>query len=89
VAESGFERFKFDPAGYRAVLRSSEVEADLRRRAQRVKASAEGTGLLPSTIFLLADTTKGKNRVGATVIGVPMRLEVAHRILGRAIDTAR
>lgn len=90
MARPGFERFKHNRAGYLAVLKSSGVEADLGRRAQRVRAAAQSQ--IPADedgIELIADTQVGKTRAGATVIGIPMRLEVDHRILGRAIDAAR
>lgn len=90
MAGPGFERFRHNRAGYLAVLKSGGVKADLGRRAQQVKAAAQSQ--IPAgerDIELIADTQVGKNRAGATVIGIPMRLEVDHRILGRSIDAAR
>lgn len=87
-----FERFEHNWAGYRAILRSDGVRADLQRRADAVAQAARSR--LPRSyhgrnIRILADTTRGRNRAGATVIGVPMRLEKALRILGSSIDAAR
>jgi hypothetical protein len=90
MATSGFERFVHNSAGFRAVLRSDEVRGDLQRRADAV-AHVVRNRLPPAgrPIRIVADTTKGRNRVGATVLGVPMRLEKKYRILGSAIDAAR
>lgn len=81
--------FRHNRAGYRAVMRSKSVQQDLQRRADRVRAAAESQLPAGSGVELLADTTVGRNRAGGTVLGVPMRLEVAQRILGSAIDAAR
>lgn len=86
---SGFERFKHNRAGYRAVMRSAETRSMLQARADNVRRAAEGQLPAGTDVYLLADTTVGTNRAGATIIGVPMRLEQAHRILGSAIDAAR
>jgi hypothetical protein len=88
MATSGFVRFKHNPAGYRAVLRSEAVRVDLDTRAQRVKAAADAE-LSDPRIRIVADTTVGRNRAGATIIGVPLRIERSRRVLGRAIDAAR
>lgn len=89
MAKSGLERFVHNRAGYRAVLRSSGTASMLLAKAEAVRRAAEGQ-LPPDTdIYLLADTTVGQNRAGATVIGVPMRLERDRRVLGSAIDAAR
>jgi hypothetical protein len=84
-------KFTHNRAGYREVMKSASMRADLQARADRVRATAEA--LLPDEPgrdpYLLADTNVGRNRAGATIIGVPMRLEVERRILGQAIDAAR
>lgn len=85
---SGFVRFKHRSAGYRAILRSDTVRADLQTRADRVKTAAE-TQLAGDGVTIIADTTVGRGRAGGTVIGVPMRIEARKRVLGRAIDAAR
>jgi hypothetical protein len=85
---AAFERFKHNPAGYRAILRSEAVRADLDSRAQRVKVAADNQ-LAGQRITVIADTTVGRNRAGATIIGVPTRIEKARRVLGRAMDAAR
>lgn len=81
---SGFEKFKISSPGARALMRSDGVRADLQRRAENVSRAAEAS----SGIMLTADTYIGKNRAGATVIGVPMPIEQDRRILGGAIDAA-
>lgn len=84
---SGFDRYKHNVAGYHALMRSDGVRDMLQGRADQVRQAAEGQ--VPADVYLLADTTRGRNRAGATIIGVPMRLEKRHRILGSAIDAAR
>lgn len=88
----GIAKFKHNPDGFRAVLRSGEVQADMGRRAQNVARQARGrmpTDERSRGIKLIADTHMGRNRAGATVIGVPMWMEKRHRILGASIDAAR
>jgi len=87
MATSGFERFEFSRAGYRAILRSDGVRDMLQDKADAVRQAAERH--VPDGVYLIADTNVGANRAGATVIGVPMRLEQAKRVLGSAIDAAR
>lgn len=82
------EKFVYSSAGYIEIMKSSGVRSDLQSRAERVRAHAEAE-LVGEDVQLIADTTVGRTRAGATVIGVPMRLEVERRILGRAIDAAR
>jgi hypothetical protein len=81
------EKFTHNRAGYRAVMRSAGVRNMLLGKAEAVRAAAERD--VPADVYLLADTTVGTNRAGATVIGVPMRLERERRVLGSAIDAAR
>lgn len=89
MATSGFDRFVHNRAGYRAVLRSPGTAKMLQVRAEAVRRAAESQLPADTDIYLLADTTTGQNRAGATVIGVPMRLERLRRVLGSAIDAAR
>lgn len=90
MAEAGFDRFKYSQRGYIEVLKSDGVRAHLQLLADGVKRSADadlaraGAG----DIELIADTSTGRTRVGATVIGVPMRIEARERILGRALGGA-
>jgi hypothetical protein len=85
--------FRHDSNGYRAVLRSAEVRADLQRRADNVARAARGrlsgVGNEGSGVHLIADSFIGRNRAGATVIGMPMRLERKYRILGSSVDAGR
>lgn len=83
--------FKIDGAGARKILRSEGVRADLQRRADRVRTAAEAA--LPETgdawsRGIIADTSVGVARAGATVIGVWLPVEEEHRVLGGAIDAA-
>ena len=84
---SGFEKYKHNLAGYHELMRSDGVRDMLQEKANRVHEAASGQ--VPTDVYLLADTTRGRTRAGATIIGVPMRLEKRHRILGSAIDAAR
>lgn len=71
-------------AGVRALLRSAEVAADLRSRAERV-ASAAGPGHV-------VDSDVGTNRARAAVIadsGDARRRQAVDRSLLRALDAAR
>lgn len=71
-------------AGVRALLRSAEVSADLRSRAERV-ASAAGPGHV-------VDSDVGTNRARAAVIaasGDARRRQAVDRSLLRALDAAR
>jgi hypothetical protein len=91
VTGSGFDRFQHHWPGYRAVMRSTAVRTDMQRRADAVARVVRGrlpAGNEGAHIRILADTTVGRNRAGATVIGVPMHLERKYRILGSAIDAA-
>lgn len=80
----GFERFTIDSKGAKALLRSDGVREDLQRRAEQVKAAAQGQ----TRRELIADSYIGTGRAGATVIGVSETEEAAERILGTAIDAA-
>lgn len=84
MASSGFEKFKISSAGARALLRSDGVRADMQRRADAVLRVAQSQ----TDAELTADSVIGPGRAGASVFGVPMREEQAHRILGGAIDAA-
>jgi len=83
-------KFVMRSAGAREVLRSPGVRADLRARAQRVKAVADAElATLDApypAVRVISDT--GPGRAGATVTGVPLPLEHSRRILGGAIDAA-
>lgn len=83
------ERFKLDSAGARRILRSPGVQRDLQRRADRVKAAARAQITDLDDWEVIADTRVGRNRAGALISGVPMRVEADRRILGSAIDAAR
>lgn len=86
-----FDRFKHQWPGYRDVLRSEAVRADLQTRADEVARSVRGrlpTGYQSRGVYIIADTIVGRNRAGATIIGVPMRLEKKYRILGSALGVS-
>lgn len=86
---SGLTKYTHKYAGYKAVMRSGGCRAMLQAKAEAVQAAAEAQLPADSEIYILADTTIGATRAGATIIGVPMRLEQDRRILGSAIDAAR
>lgn len=88
-----FLGFKMRSPGYKAVLRSSEVQADLERRAQDVAKRAKemydaGDGIREVN----ADSYRGKGRAGATVIALGPEVgivEAERRVLGNSINAAR
>lgn len=82
------ERFQLNSPGMREILRSDGVQQLLQAKAGKVKAQVDAE-LAGEGLNIIADTQVGRNRAGATVIGVPMRIEADRRILGRAIDAAR
>lgn len=82
------ERFKLNSPGLRSILRGPEVRGMLQGKADRVKAAADAQ-MGGEGVDIIADTYVGRSRAGATVIGVPMRIEADRRVLGRAIDAAR
>ena len=76
--------FKRNSAGIRQLLRSSEVEANLRARAERIAAAA-GPGHE-------VDSRIGANRARASVATATfeaMQSEATDRTLTRAIDAGR
>lgn len=90
MARAGLERFELRRRGAIVLMRSDGVRSDLEGRARRVKAvvDAELATLDAPYPQVVADTTVGATRAGATVIGVPMPLERSRRILGQALDAA-
>lgn len=76
--------FKLNSDGVRTLLRSSEMEADLRARAERIAAAAGPGHAVESQI--------GVNRARASVrteTFEAMREEATNRTLTRAIDAGR
>lgn len=84
------EKFRINSAGARDLLRSEGVRLDLLARAERVRvvAEAETRALDAPYPALVVDSYVGRDRAGATVLGVPLPLERSRRILGGAIDAA-
>jgi len=77
-------RIVLNRRGMRELLRSPEVLADLKRRAEQIAAAA-GDGMEPSAMV-------GKNRARASVITATpsaRRAEAVTRALTRAIDAGR
>lgn len=77
-------RIKINSAGARTILRSSEVEADLLARAQRIAAHA-GPGHV-------AESTRGRNRalaIAVTDTFEAMHHEATDRTLTAAIGAGR
>lgn len=76
--------FTLNRKAIKALLRSDEVEAELRRRAERVAAAA-GPGHR-------VDSGKGPSRARAAVITdttAARRAEAKHRTLTRALNAAK
>lgn len=80
-------------SGYKAVLRSQEVQSDLERRASVVASRAKEMYHGDDGIReIQADSYRGKGRAGATVIALGPdvgRIEAERRVLGNSIDAAR
>ncbi|HLS46088.1 MAG TPA: hypothetical protein VK045_11695 [Ornithinicoccus sp.] len=77
-------RIEMNPAGFQAILKSAEVQADLGRRAEAI-ANAAGDGMD-------VDVRVGRTRARASVrTGSPeaMRAEARDKTLTRAIDAGR
>lgn len=90
AARPGLTRFEYNSAGYVKVMKSAGVQADLARRAAAVRSAilARYTDRAPDW-EVTADVKVGRNRARAVISGVPMRDEIAERILGGALDAAR
>jgi hypothetical protein len=86
TAGPGLLSFKHSRKGYIAVMKSEPVRADLQRRAEAVAAVVRAK--VPGS-DITADARVGRTRAGGSVFGVPMRVEVESRVLGRAIGSAR
>jgi hypothetical protein len=82
------QRFKHSSKGFVAVMTSGQMRDDLQGRADKVKAAVEADLGPDSDREIIADTTVGKSRAGATIIGVSMEDEAKRRVLGRALDAA-
>jgi hypothetical protein len=89
------DSFEFKPnrAGIRALLSTPAVQADLLRRAEKVKAAAEPRFKAEDpTIRVTADVKVGAVRAGASIGAIgrnALEIERRSRILGGAIDAAR
>lgn len=82
--------FKLNQAGLREILKSANVQADLKRRAEKIAATADQDAGL--TDGFLAEVTVGSVRAHGqvfTATAEAMVAEAAHRTLTRAIDAGR
>lgn len=79
--------FKRDRKGFAEVLKSDGVRQDLESRADRVRSKAQAS-VADEGVEVRSDSYVGRSRAGATVWGVPMRIEMDERTLGSAIDAA-
>jgi hypothetical protein len=89
MSKGGLERFVVNRAGLKAILKSPGVAADLKPRADRVAAVLRSELAGEDDWEIVSDVRVGRNRAGALVSGVPMRIELKRRIMGSAIDSAR
>lgn len=83
-------KVKLNRAAVRELLRSSEVEADLLRRAQAIAATADGIASDPGGHH--ADSVIGRNRARAAVATVTAKAreaEAKDRALTRSLDAGR
>lgn len=79
--------FKLNSAGVRKILRSVEMQAELKRRATAIANSAQ---LQPGEKPLVVEATEGKNRARATVFRPGgLTKEADDRALGNALDAGR
>lgn len=84
--------FKLNSKGVREVLRSPEMEAELRRRAERVAQAARPNAKYTDghPIPLIVESSQGRNRARATVFAPGgLTAEADNRFLGSAVDAAR
>lgn len=86
-------RIQVNYEGIRELLRSPEIEQDLGRRIERVKASAESSGVKVDgePVPIVTDTSVGSVRARAYArIDHPasMAIEARHGVLTRALDAA-
>lgn len=88
-------RFRHSSAGFRAVMRSNGVRADLERRAEQIAAVAgpqfADEDLSGEPVTMDTSSYVGTNRASASVAAVhpaAMVIEQRKRILGGAIDAA-
>lgn len=86
-------RVVLNRAGVREMLRSKEVERDLKVRAERVVAAAEAHAVPPheGKVDYYAETSRGATRARALVIADhpgALGQEEQYRILGSSIDAA-
>jgi len=80
----GVERFKLNSRGVRALLRGPEMQAELKRRAERVVASAGPEFEIGASV--------GKNRARVAVLARTRKAreaEAKFRRLTRGVDAAR
>lgn len=78
-------RIKLNSAGVRQLLRSAELQADLKRRGEKVASAAGGEGYE-------AELKVGRTRASVTVVAVTgetMRKEARTRGLIRALGSGR
>lgn len=83
-------RVKVNRTAVRTLLRSSEMRAELERRARRIAAAADANAGTPGGHRV--DSDIGKNRARAAVITATpkaMHQEATKRSLTRAIDAGR
>ncbi len=84
------ERFQLNSRGMGELLRSKGVRDLLQSKANKVADAVKADMANEDGDWrVFADTQIGKTRAGATVHGVPMRVEADRRVLGRALDAAR
>ena len=79
-------RIELNAAGVRSLLQSSDVQADLQGRAERIAAAAGGA---PDFV---AESRVGATRARASVRTATfdgMRAEATDRVLSRALDAGR
>lgn len=80
--------FKPDRAGIRELLKSPEIKADLKARAERVAAAARSNTDMPIEVEEASGSIRARYHVIAKHPKAKAE-EAKTRLLGRAIDSAR
>lgn len=73
--------------GMGELLKSKEIQDDLRKRMARAKARAEADSNLPDDVTVNAQNYVGHDRARSS-LGIPGSIEARHGILSRALDAA-
>lgn len=86
----GLQRFEYNSAGFIKIMKSPDVQAVLRAKAEQVRRAVEARYAdRPPGWTIVTDVQVGRTRARAIVSGVPESEEMAERIMASALDAAR